>query len=158
MKSYAAVTIAFRRETTLGPARDGQPYVWGMAKSARVAPDSHHPAGRSKFLLAGQLRPVAEMALSSSLRTPLRYHHSLAQFDSRSVLYHGRLAEVFVPYQDPDQNWFIASTWMKASSVPEHFPRPLARGLDVPENSVLLNATISAATPYEHRELYLPGM
>src|SRR6266545_3923680 len=31
---------------------------------------------------------------------------SLATFDDRPVLYQGSLAEIFVPYQDPDTNWF----------------------------------------------------
>ena len=72
---------------------------------------------------------------------------SLARFDGRSVLYQGALAEVFVPYQDPDQNWFYRTYMDEGEFGLGALSSPLARGLDVPENAVLMNATISAAIP-----------
>ncbi len=72
---------------------------------------------------------------------------SLVTFDGRSVLYQGALGEIFVPYQDPDQHWFYR-TFMDAGEFGlGMLASPLARGLDVPENAVLLNAVISAAIP-----------
>ena len=64
-----------------------------------------------------------------------------------SVLYQGALAEVFVPYQDPDQNWFYRTFMDEGEFGLGALSSPLARGLDVPENAVLMNATISAAIP-----------
>jgi len=72
---------------------------------------------------------------------------SLAQFNDRSVLYQGTLAEVFVPYQDPDQNWFYRTYMDEGEFGLGALSSPLTRGLDVPENSALLNATVSAAIP-----------
>jgi primary-amine oxidase len=72
---------------------------------------------------------------------------SLVTYDGRSVMYQGSLAEVFVPYQDPDTNWFYR-TFMDAGEFGfGALSSPLTLGLDVPENSVLLDAVISAAIP-----------
>lgn len=72
---------------------------------------------------------------------------SLATYDGRSVLYQGALAEVFVPYQDPDSNWFYRTFMDMGEFGFGTLASPLARGLDVPENTTLLNAVISAAIP-----------
>lgn len=72
---------------------------------------------------------------------------SLVTYDGRSVLYQGALSEVFVPYQDPDQNWFYR-TYMDVGEFGfGTLASPLTRGLDVPENATLMNAVISAAIP-----------
>jgi primary-amine oxidase len=72
---------------------------------------------------------------------------SLATYDDRSVLYQGSLAEVFVPYQDPGPNWFYR-TYMDAGEFGfGALSSPLKRGLDVPENAMLLDGLISAALP-----------
>ena len=72
---------------------------------------------------------------------------SLVTYDKRQVMYQGSLAEVFVPYQDPDANWFYR-TYM---DVGEYgfglLATPLALGLDVPDNAVLLDALIATAIP-----------
>src|SRR5688572_26452188 len=72
---------------------------------------------------------------------------SLVTYDGRSVLYQGSLAEVFVPYQDPGTNWFYR-TYMDAGEFGFGLmASPLAPGLDVPANAVLLDAVIAAALP-----------
>lgn len=72
---------------------------------------------------------------------------SLATFDGRSVLYQGYLAEVFVPYQDPDQNWFYRTYMDEGEFGFGTLSSPLALGLDVPENATLMSAVVSAAIP-----------
>ncbi len=72
---------------------------------------------------------------------------SLVTYDGRPVLYQGSLAEIFVPYQDPDINWFYR-TYMDAGEFGAGLlASPLKLGLDVPENAVLLDALVSAAIP-----------
>ena len=72
---------------------------------------------------------------------------SLVTYAGRSVLYQGSLAELFVPYQDPDANWFYR-TYMDAGEFGlGALASPLKLGLDVPENAALLDAVISAAIP-----------
>ena len=72
---------------------------------------------------------------------------SLVTYDGRPILYQGSLAEIFVPYQDPDTNWYYR-TYMDAGEFGAGLlASPLKLGLDVPENAVLLDALISAAIP-----------
>jgi primary-amine oxidase len=72
---------------------------------------------------------------------------SLATYDGRSILYQGSLAEIFVPYQDPDVNWFYR-TYMDAGEFGFGLlSSPLRLGLDTPENALLLDAVVSAAVP-----------
>ena len=72
---------------------------------------------------------------------------SLVTYDGRPVMYQGSLAEIFVPYQDPDQNWFYR-TYMDAGEFGAGLlASPLKRGLDVPDNAILLDALVSAAIP-----------
>ncbi len=72
---------------------------------------------------------------------------SLATYDRRQVMYQGSLAEIFVPYQDPSANWFYR-TYMDAGEFGFGLlASPLAPGLDVPENAVLLDGLVAAAIP-----------
>jgi len=72
---------------------------------------------------------------------------STVTYDNRSVLYQGALSEIFVPYQDPDRNWFYR-TYMDAGEFGVGaLASPLKLGLDVPENATLRSAVISAAIP-----------
>ncbi len=72
---------------------------------------------------------------------------SLVTYDDHSVLYQGALAEIFVPYQDPDANWAYR-TYMDAGEFGFGLlTSPLKLGLDVPENAVLRDALVAAAIP-----------
>ncbi|HEX6721976.1 MAG TPA: hypothetical protein VF107_10430, partial [Burkholderiaceae bacterium] len=72
---------------------------------------------------------------------------SLVTYDKRSVLYQGSLGEIFVPYQDPSANWYYR-TYMDAGEFGFGLmASPLALGLDVPANAVLLDALVAAAIP-----------
>ena len=72
---------------------------------------------------------------------------SLVTYDRRQVMYQGSLAEIFVPYQDPGANWFYR-TYMDAGEFGFGLlASPLAPGLDVPENAVLLDGLVAAAIP-----------
>ena len=76
---------------------------------------------------------------------------SLVTYDGRPVMYQGSLAEIFVPYQDPDVNWFYR-TYMDAGEFGFGLlSSPLKLGLDVPANAVLLDALVSAAIPDPER-------
>ncbi len=72
---------------------------------------------------------------------------SLVTYDRRQVMYQGSLAEIFVPYQDPSANWFYR-TYMDAGEFGFGLlASPLAPGLDVPANAVLLDGLVAAAIP-----------
>jgi primary-amine oxidase len=72
---------------------------------------------------------------------------SLVSYAGRQVMYQGSLAEIFVPYQDPSANWFYR-TYMDAGEFGFGLlASPLAPGLDVPENAVLLDGLVAAAIP-----------
>jgi primary-amine oxidase len=72
---------------------------------------------------------------------------SMISYAGRQVMYQGALAEIFVPYQDAGPNWFYR-TFMDAGEFGFGLlASPLALGLDVPENAVLLDALVSAAIP-----------
>jgi primary-amine oxidase len=72
---------------------------------------------------------------------------SLVHYDGRSVLYQGSLAEIFVPYQDPGPNWYYRTYMDEGEFGFGLMASPLAPGLDVPPNAVLLDAVIAAALP-----------
>jgi len=72
---------------------------------------------------------------------------SLVTYDGRPVLYQGSLAEIFVPYQDPDANWFYRTYMDEGEFGFGLLSSPLKLGLDVPETAVLLDALVSAALP-----------
>lgn len=72
---------------------------------------------------------------------------SLATYDGRSVLYQGSMAEIFVPYQDPDSNWYYRTYMDEGEFGFGLMASPLTPGLDVPANAVLLDALVAAALP-----------
>lgn len=72
---------------------------------------------------------------------------SLATYDGRPVLYQGSLAEIFVPYQDPDTHWYYRTYMDEGEFGFGLLSSPLALGLDVPPNAMLLDALVSAALP-----------
>jgi primary-amine oxidase len=53
----------------------------------------------------------------------------------RSVLYEASLSEIFVPYQDPRQDWYWA-TYLDAGEFADGFSVSLDPGNDCPENAV----------------------
>ena len=72
---------------------------------------------------------------------------SLVTYDKRQVMYQGSLAEIFVPYQDPSANWYYRTFMDVGEFGFGLLASPLALGLDVPENAVLLDALVAAAIP-----------
>jgi primary-amine oxidase len=53
----------------------------------------------------------------------------------RSILYEGSLSEMFVPYMDPDEDWY-SRTFFDAGEFTDGFSTSLEPGADCPENSV----------------------
>lgn len=72
---------------------------------------------------------------------------STVSYAGRPVLYQGSLSEIFVPYQDADPNWFYRTYMDNGEFGFGLLASPLKRGLDVPENTTLLDAIVSAAIP-----------
>ncbi|MEO8751149.1 MAG: tyramine oxidase [Casimicrobiaceae bacterium] len=72
---------------------------------------------------------------------------SLVTYDGRPVMYQGSLAEIFVPYQDPDTHWFYRTYMDEGEFGFGLLSSPLKLGLDVPPNALLLDALVSAAIP-----------
>lgn len=72
---------------------------------------------------------------------------SLVTYDGRSIMYQGTLSEIFVPYQDPNTNWYYRMFMDAGEFGFGALASPLDLGLDLPQNAVLLNAVISAAIP-----------
>jgi primary-amine oxidase len=72
---------------------------------------------------------------------------SLVTYGGRSVLYQGSMAEIFVPYQDAGANWYYRTYMDEGEFGFGLLASPLAPGLDVPANAVLLDALVAAALP-----------
>ncbi len=69
----------------------------------------------------------------------VRYHDGDRE---RSVLYRGALAELFVPYMDPEGNWF-SRTFMDAGEYGfGASATPLEAGVDCPESGRLVDALV----------------
>jgi len=72
---------------------------------------------------------------------------SLVTYDGRQVMYQGSLAEIFVPYQDAGTNWYYRTFMDVGEFGFGLLASPLALGLDVPDNAVLLDGLVAAAIP-----------
>jgi primary-amine oxidase len=72
---------------------------------------------------------------------------SLVRYDDhdegRLILYRGSLAEMFVPYMDPDRDW-VFRTYMDAGELGLGLlSSPLAPGIDCPEDATFFDAVLS---------------
>lgn len=72
------------------------------------------------------------------------------QGDKRKIMYEGSLGGMIVPYGDPDVGWYFKSYLDSGVYGLGVLTSSLERGTDVPENAVLLDATISdnSGNPY----------
>jgi primary-amine oxidase len=64
----------------------------------------------------------------------------------RSVLYRGSLAEIFVPYMDPDESWSFRTFMDEGEYGLGLLSSPLTPGIDCPANAAFLDAIL----PDEH--------
>jgi len=68
----------------------------------------------------------------------------------RKIMYEGSLGGMIVPYGDPDVGWYFKSYLDAGDYGMGQLTSPLELGTDVPENAVLLDATIAdnSGNPY----------
>ncbi|WP_078414589.1 copper amine oxidase [Priestia abyssalis] len=68
----------------------------------------------------------------------------------RKIMYEGSLGGMIVPYGDPDVGWYFKSYLDAGDYGMGQLTAPLELGTDVPENALLLDATIAdnAGNPY----------
>ncbi|MCM3653736.1 stalk domain-containing protein [Metabacillus litoralis] len=68
----------------------------------------------------------------------------------RKIMYEGSLGGMIVPYGDPDVGWYFKSYLDAGDYGMGQLTAPFEKGTDVPENAVLLDATIAdnAGKPY----------
>lgn len=68
----------------------------------------------------------------------------------RKIMYEGSLGGMIVPYGDPDVGWYFKSYLDAGDYGMGQLTAPLELGTDVPENAVLLDATIAdnSGNPY----------
>lgn len=72
------------------------------------------------------------------------------QGKKRKIMYEGSLGGMIVPYGDPDVGWYFKSYLDAGDYGMGQLTSPLELGTDVPENAVLLDATIAdnSGKPY----------
>ena len=63
--------------------------------------------------------------------------------DVRSILYQGSLAELFVPYMDPDVGWYFRTYMDAGEFLVGHSVAPLEAGVDCPSNAHYFNAVLA---------------
>ena len=64
----------------------------------------------------------------------------------RSILYEGSLAEVFVPYQDPEEGWYSVNFLdMGEGNVWGSVPSVLEPGADCPDNAVYFDSFVASS-------------
>lgn len=66
--------------------------------------------------------------------------------NKRKIMYEGSLGGMIVPYGDPDVGWYFKSYLDSGEYGMGTLTSPMERGTDVPDNAVLLDATISDYT------------
>jgi len=95
----------------------------------------------------------------------------------RKVMYEGSLGGMVVPYGDPDVGWYFKAYFDSGEYGMGILTSPLVRGKDVPENAVLLDATLAdytgepytipnaiaifeqyAGPEYKHLDLFYPNV
>ena len=115
------------------PAAQADPHdaAARAATSASSATSSNGRSGASTFASSGAPARSSRWSRTTAARSCTR----------------ASLAEVFVPYQDPDANWFYRTYMDEGEFGFGTLSSPLALGLDVPPNAVLLDGLISAALP-----------
>jgi primary-amine oxidase len=60
----------------------------------------------------------------------------------RPVMYQGSLSEIFVPYMDPSESWYTRNFLDAGEYVAGGLGKPLARGMDCPDNAVYYDLTV----------------
>ncbi|WP_116475773.1 primary-amine oxidase [Zobellella maritima] len=68
------------------------------------------------------------------------------QGTKRKIMYEGALGGMIVPYGDPDVGWYFKAYLDSGEYGMGTLTSPMVRGQDVPENAVLLDATIADYT------------
>ncbi|PWT91322.1 MAG: tyramine oxidase [Acidobacteria bacterium] len=70
---------------------------------------------------------------------------SLLSYHSRSIMYQGSLAEIFVPYQDPTEGWYFRNYMDEGDYGFGLSSSELVSGSDCPESAIYLSPVMSNA-------------
>ncbi|MDH4260901.1 MAG: hypothetical protein OEW16_11465 [Gammaproteobacteria bacterium] len=63
--------------------------------------------------------------------------------NDRPVLYEGNLSEIFVPYMDPDRNWYTRTFLDAGEYSRSGLANSMTPGIDCPDNAVFFNGIIT---------------
>lgn len=120
------------RDRAPGPARKPLEIREPEGKSYEIA---GHTLRWRNWRFHVRLDPRAGLILST-----VTYEHDGRL---RKVLYEGSLGGMVVPYGDPDVGWYFKAYLDAGEYGMGMLTSPIARGLDAPENCVLLDATLA---------------